>query len=116
MVIGYPLIPRSFLVSRSFCCYQLSFESLQPICIFNAPLLVLLRLHVSPLQQGVPRSIRYSARILGAQTGDTLYESDDVGRTLNYHALKFDPENRYVVGFERRNVTIDFTEDVSDDE
>ena len=82
----------------------------------SAPLLVLLRLHVSPLQQGVPRSIRYSARILGAQTGDTLYESDDVGRTLNYHTLKFDPENRYVVGFERRNVTIDFTEDVLDDE
>ena len=73
----------------------------------SAPLLVLLsrKLHRSSGRI----SSKYAARILDVHNGEVLYEDDDLGTNLSWHALRFDAGNRFTINFERRAIELDFS-------
>ncbi|MEZ6059358.1 MAG: PQQ-binding-like beta-propeller repeat protein [Planctomycetaceae bacterium] len=82
----------------------------QPPFTPAAPLLVLLKRPSDKLPDGSDApTAHYAARVLDARTGEELFAEEDLGRTLNYHALRMDPQKRQIaIGFEVRNVTFDY--------
>jgi len=43
------------------------------------------------------------------RSGKVLYEDEDLGTNISYHALSFDGDDRFTVNFERRAVQFDFS-------
>ena len=78
----------------------------------NGPILVLINRYRKFRQDSPAFSSRYAARVLDVTTGDWLNmgpEIDDVGRTLNSHWMKLNPEQRQIVlSFENRYFTLDY--------
>lgn len=75
----------------------------------SAPLLVLVKRNFSPVTPGNPIRSSFSTQILDVDDGSVLYEESDVGRTLSYHAMRFEEDGRITVSFEKRSVVFDFT-------
>jgi hypothetical protein len=73
----------------------------------SAPLLILL----SRQRRKTPPSLGadYAARILDVNTGNVLYEDNNLGTSLSYHALRFDGDQKFTVNFDERAVEFDFS-------
>jgi outer membrane protein assembly factor BamB len=75
----------------------------------SAPLLVLLSRKLRRASGRI--GSKCAARILDVHNGDVLYEDDDLGTNLSWHALRFDGDNRFAINFERRAIEFDFSAD-----
>jgi|GEM_PF-4044859 len=80
----------------------------------SVPLLILVRNNFPQVSPGNPIRRFVSAQILDVRDGRVLYEEEDVGRTLSYHAMRFDDDDRITVSFDKRSIVFDFTPSKSD--
>ena len=72
----------------------------------SAPLLILLSR--KPRQTPGRFGADYATRIVDVSNGNVLYEDNNVGESLSYHALRFDDDGRFTVNFGQRAIEFDF--------
>ena len=59
-----------------------------------------------PAGSAIPSS--FSTQILATENGQVLYEEENVGQSLSYHAMRFEEDGRITVSFEKRSIVFDF--------
>ena len=70
-----------------------------------SPLLILLK---RPTEQLIPRA--YNVRIFDVQTGNLVYEDQDLGRDLSWHFTTLRQQNDAVdIAFDKRTITFDYS-------
>jgi len=74
----------------------------------SAPLLTLVKRNFPQVPAGTGIRSYFSAQILAVDDGSVIYEEENVGRTLSYHAMRFEPDGKITVSFEKRSVVFDF--------
>lgn len=81
----------------------------------NVPLLVLLKQPYRRDANGRIRGATVQAHILNTQTGDVLFDDEDLGYGLSYHRLTIDSQAHQIeVGFDRRSVLFDYRQEGDD--
>ncbi len=74
----------------------------------SAPMLVLVKRNFPQIPAGGAIRSSFSAQVLAIENGDVLYEEENVGQSLSYHAMRFEEDGRITLSFEKRSVIFDF--------